>query len=264
MPSLAEAQTLLRNAIVENRPQEALLLLLGGRDPGKRLAIHQRHYEASLTRALFDKFPATTWLIGATTMTEAARAFVQRHPPSAACIAEYGVQFPCFLEDHVGTDRVPYLRSFAELEWHLAHAAIAIDRPPIGMDAFATIEADVLPDIRLSLQPGLCYCAAAWPIDNLIEFYLSEAAPERHVFEPTDVNLEICGARGEFRIQRLDPATYLFRNALAERQTIGVAAEQALQHDPDFDPGQALTTLVAGGLVIATIKPFKERRHGSH
>lgn len=252
MPSLAEAQAWLRAAIVEDRAHEALPLLVGGREPAKRLAIHQRHFEASLTGALLGKFPATAWLIGSAAITEAARSFVHRHPPTAPCIAEYGAEFPQFLARCVGSG-LPYLWAFAELEWHLGHASIAVAHPALAMDAFAMVAADELVELRLTLQPGLRYCAAAWPVDKLIGLYLSEAAPEHYAFEPAEVHLEICGYRGEFRIDRIDPATFTFRNALAERQMVGSAAEQALERDANFDPGQALATLVAAGLVVAMI-----------
>ena len=115
MPSLADAQTRLRKAIVEDWPHEALPLVVGGRAPAKRLAIHQRHFEASLTSALLGKFPATAWLIGSTAVTEATRAFVHRHPPTAPCLAEYGADFPQFLAQRIGAGRIPCLRAFAEL-----------------------------------------------------------------------------------------------------------------------------------------------------
>jgi Putative DNA-binding domain len=260
MLSLAEMQTRLRDAIVDHDVAGALPLLTGGRDAAGRLAVHRRHFEASLVLALLEKFPATTWLIGAQAMTEAARTFVHRHPPKTPCIAEYGVEFPNFVAGRVGAERVPYLGSFAEFEWHLGHAAIAIDRPPLGIQAFASISVDLLPDIRLALQPGLHYGTAAWPIDDLVRLYLSEAAPAQYTFEPADVYLEICGARGEFRIDRLDPATFAFRRTLAERETIEVAAERALERDGAFDPGQALTALVAGGLVVAIIEQVGAQR----
>src|SRR5437879_3972725 len=63
--------------------------------------------------------------------------------------------------------------------------------PPRGMDAFGSIAAAALPDIRLVLQPSLGYCPAAWPIDALIKLYLNETAPAQYAFEPFDVYLEI-------------------------------------------------------------------------
>src|SRR4051812_44951384 len=94
-----DLQRRMRNAIVAEHPatDEIAPFLVGARDPRARLAIHRRHYEASLVTALTDKFPAVTWLAGAAFMTEATRAFVHRHPPSMPCIAEYGADFPDFL-----------------------------------------------------------------------------------------------------------------------------------------------------------------------
>lgn len=246
----------MRDAVVADEAARALLpLLSGGRDPQARLAIHRCHYQASLTRALLDKFPAVSWLAGERFATAAAQAFTRDHPPSAPCIAEYGADYPAFLPSRAGAERLPYLRAFAELEWHLGQVSIAVDREPLTIESLASIDAGELPDRRLTLQGGLRYCAAAWPIDDLIKQYLSGAAPERYAFSPADVHLEIRGSRGEFRIERLAEAELMFGSAIASGATIGTAAERALDINATFDPGQALLRLVSAGLVIAIDNP---------
>jgi Putative DNA-binding domain len=256
MPTLIEIQRRMRDAVVADAAAGALLpLLTGGRAPQARLAIHRRHYQASLTRALLDKFPAVSWLAGERFAIAAARAFVHTHPPSAPCIAEYGADYPVFLANRAGAERLSYLRAFAELEWHLGQVSIAVDRPPLPIESLASIDASELPDHRLTLQGGLRYCTAAWPIDELIKQYLSGAAPECYAFDPAEVHLEISGARGEFRIERLAEAEFVFRSAMAGGATIGAAAERALEANATFDPGQALLRLVNAGLLIAIDKP---------
>src|SRR5437764_325068 len=123
------------------------------------LSIHRRHYEASLVTALMDKFPAVTWLAGAAFMEDAARAFVHRHPPRAPCIADYGADFPQFLRDEASAARLPYLASFAELEWCLGRSAIAVDEAPLALSAFADHAATTV-DVRLVLQSGLHFVIA--------------------------------------------------------------------------------------------------------
>ena len=81
MPSLAEVQASMRRAVVAGEASTTALELTGGSDPQARLAIHRRHYEASLVTALLTKFPATVWLTGSPLVTEAARLFVRAHPP---------------------------------------------------------------------------------------------------------------------------------------------------------------------------------------
>jgi hypothetical protein len=261
MPSLSDLQARVRDAVVGRPANEAAdlaALLTGGRDPLKRLAIHRRHHETSLVAALMEKFPAVTWLVGVSFMTEAAQTFVRRHPPGAPCIAEYGASFPEFLDGGAGAERLPYLRAFAELEWCLSRAAIAINVPPLAISTF-TKYAETLADLRLMLQPGLHYLAAAWPIDDLIRLHLNETKPERYVFEPSPVHLEIRGARGEFQIARLDAANFCFRSNVARGKPVGMASQAALELDGAFDPGRALATLIGDGLVSAITSTYGER-----
>ena len=256
MPSLLEIQREMRDAVVADEAGGALLpLLAGGHDPKTRLAIHRHHYQASLARALIDKFPAVAWLTGERFATASAQAFAHEHPPAAPSIAEYGADYPAFLASRTGAERLPYLRAFGELEWHVGQVSIAIDGPPLAIERLASIEANELPDQRLTLQPGLRYCAAAWPFDELIQQYLSDATPERYAFAPADVHLQIRGARGEFHIGRLAQPEFVFRSSIAGEATIGAAAERALDVDATFDPGQALLRLVSAGLVIAIEQP---------
>jgi Putative DNA-binding domain len=253
MLSLSDLQRRVRDAViadVSTTADDLTPLLVGGRDPRGRLAIHRRHYESSLVTALMEKFPATTWLTGAGFLGEAARAFVHRHPPSVQCIAEYAEDFPDFLGDHAGAERLPYLSDFARLDWCLGRAAIAVDAPPLALAAFGQ-HVDTLADLQLTLQQGLHYFAAAWPVDDLIQLYLSNTAPDYFAFDPLPVHLEIRGARGEFQVRRLDAASFAFRNALARGQSISAASEAALDREETFGPGRALPALVADGLVTA-------------
>ena len=119
MPALADVQAAVRDAIVRGDWRALAPMLVGGTHPEHRLAIHRRHYTASLTRALLDRFPATVWLVGSELVTDAATSFVREQPPSKPCLAEYGESFPHHLGAHPAAASVPYLSQFAELEWHL-------------------------------------------------------------------------------------------------------------------------------------------------
>ena len=251
MPSLAEMQLRIRRAVVDGNTTGIAFLLIGGRDPGQRLAIHQRHYRSSLVAAIRTKFPATAWLLGMPFLDEAAKQFVRQQPPAAPCIAEYGEEFPRFLSTYLGGARVPFLCSFAELEWHLGQVAIAVDQPALALDAFSTLEINTLMDASLMLQAGFRYLHASWPVDDLMKLYLTDTAHSEYRLAPTDVWLEVRGSRGEFHINRLNAAEFVFRKAVLDRQSIGNAAQRALDTNAEFDAGQAFTTLVNGGYVIA-------------
>jgi hypothetical protein len=88
--TLADIQAGIRDALVDGNGAAVAPVLVGGRRPAQRLAIHQRHYVASLTRALVERFPATVWLVGSELVTHVATLFVREHPPTRPCVAEYG------------------------------------------------------------------------------------------------------------------------------------------------------------------------------
>jgi len=178
MPALSELQAGVYRALTSGDAEAIAPWLTGGTDPLRRFAIHQRHFEASLASALVGKFPATAWLVGSEFVTGAARAFVHAHPPSRPCVAEYGEDFPAFLARSDAGGAVPYLRSFAELEWHVGQAAIAVE------------------DVR--------YMPAEWAVDDLIKLYLTDSSPEQFELAHEEVWLEIRGSRGDVEITRLE------------------------------------------------------------
>ncbi|MBI4521495.1 MAG: putative DNA-binding domain-containing protein [Gemmatimonadetes bacterium] len=249
MPLLAEVQAQIRRAVVAGDPTGVAPLLVGGRDARQRLAIHRRHYETSLVTALLGKFPATVWLVGSAFTTEAARHFVRDHPPRKPCIAEYGDEFPRFLASRPAAERVPYLGAFAELEWRVGQVSVAVDRPPLTIQAMSHIDLDDLADSVLTVQPGLRYIEAPWPVDALLQLYLTDSAPNELAFAPEEVRMEIRGARGAFHLTRLDAVEFMFRRAVAEGRPVGDAAEGALAANAVFAPGLSLATLVAEGAV---------------
>ncbi len=248
---LADLQQRMRHAVVTGDPASVSPLLVGGRHSAKRLAIHLRHYEASLTAAVVGRFPATGWLMGSRRLEDAARRFVHDHPPTAPCIAEYGRQFPAFLATWPDTAHLTYVPAFAGLDWHLGWLAVSIDVDAVERDRLAAIDPTDLTIMGVRFQAGTHYLRASWPVDTLITMYLSEASPESWTFVDEELRIEARGSRGSFRFSRLKAGEYAFRVSLAEGQTLGDAASLALAIDPGFDSGVALLTLVDEQLITS-------------
>jgi len=250
MLALADVQRQMRDAVVGGDASVAVLLV-GGDRPAGRLAIHQRHFEASLTAAVMGRFPASSWLVGANRLEAVARQFVHACPPSAPCIGEYGEGFPAFLAEAAATSHLPYVSSFAALDWHLGRVALCTDGPALGRADLVLVAPEVLAGVTLTLQPGLWYAHTGWPIDDLITLYLTDTAPEAFHIEPQDVRLEVRGSRGAVRFTRLGAGDFSFRSALATGESLEAAALRALTADPGFDPATALGSLLDSGLVVA-------------
>ena len=251
---LADLQQQMRDAVVSGDSASMAALLVGGRHPAKRLAIHLHHYEASLTAAVVGRFPATGWLIGPRRLEDAARRFVHDHPPTAPCVAEYGTRFPPFLATWHDTAHLTYVPEFADLDWHLGRLAVSIDVARVGRERLGAIDPSDLADVGVTFQSGTHYLRARWPIDELITMYLADASPESWTLREEDVRIEARGARGSFRFSRLSAGEYAFRASLSEGRTLGDAAGRALEVDPVFDPGVALLTLVDEHLITSVAR----------
>ncbi len=250
MPSLADVQTSIRIAMVTRETRALTPLLVGGRRPDRRLAIHTRHYETSLVTALLLRFPATVWLMGSTFVVDAARDFIRAHPPTRPCIAEYGHDFPQRLATRAAAT-VPYLRAFAELEYAVGAASLGVPDPPLELQCLSHIAAQDLPDVTLGLQSALRYQHTTWAVDRLLSVYLESSTPASFELPDAPVWLEILGARGEVQVARLTTGAFAFRTRIADRHTLGDAAAHALAVDSAFEPGPALADLFASGLVTA-------------
>ena len=249
MPALADLQAGVRSAVVEGDGSAIVSLLRGGADARQRLDIHQRHYATSLVTALLDRFPATVWLVGSGLVTDAARAFVRERPPSRPCIAEYGEDFPSFLSTRSAPSQVPYLGQFAELEWHLSRLALAIELPAIS--DLSTLDPAHVAQSRLVIQPSVHYLRVDWALDRLISLYLTDSQPDTYSLEPGDGWLELRGARGQLHMNRMTRGGFAFRAAVAAGAPLGDAAMTAVEADPAFDAGQAVTSLLSEGLVTS-------------
>jgi hypothetical protein len=195
MPALADIQAAVRNALVRGDRNALAPILSGSAHPEHRLAIHQRHYAASLTRALLDRFPATVWLVGSELVEDAATSFIRDQPPSKPCLAEYGESFPRHLGEHPAARSLPYLSQFAALEWHLGWLALATED-----------------------SPHVRHLHLDWSLDELIGVYLSNSAPDQFSLRHENVWLEIRGLRGSLELQRLAPDDFLRR---ADDQSAG-------------------------------------------
>ncbi|MEO8464641.1 MAG: DNA-binding domain-containing protein [Gammaproteobacteria bacterium] len=252
MLSLADLQCSVARAMITGETEPAAAWLVGGARPEKRLDIHLRHYEASLTAALREKFPACAWLAGANVVSAVACEYVRARPPRLLCIADYGEDFPRFLANDGRARTMPYLESFAALEWAVGRVSIAIDHPPISWSDIGRMGSERLLDSTLSLQPGVRYLSSTWGVDELMATYLSGIEPERFVLPESDTFIEVRGARGAVHLTRLDGATFTFRRELAAGCSIGYAAGAALDRDSTFDPGEALRLLAHANLIVTT------------
>lgn len=249
MPSLSETQAAFRDAVTGG-PREGLLAALRcPADVPARLDIYRRHHRESFRRHLRGRYPTLEWLLGTDRLVSLADATLCQSPPRAPSMAEYGEELVETVRQDAH-DLPPYIVDAARLDWALGCVSVAADQDAIGIDRLASVPAEELAEVRLSLQPGLAHVAAAWPVDALVALRLSAAVPEQLAFAPQDTRIELRGARGHFTLRRLSAGDFAFRAGIAAGDRLGSAAETALGQEASFDVAAALAALFAEGLVI--------------
>lgn len=248
MLPLAELQASFSRALLEGGERALAGLVEGG---PVRIEIHRNNLFASLGAALADMFPAICRLVDARFFAYAAHEFVRRSPPERAVLSEYGAGFADFLADFPPCRALAYLADVARLEWLMARAATAADAVPLAAGALAGIAPEATPRLRLRLHPALGYLASPWPVDRIWRANRATGADETIDLAEGGVRLEIARQDGVVVMRPLDAASFAFRSALAQGETLEPAALAALVADPGFDLAAALALLFQDGAVAA-------------
>lgn len=104
------------------------------------LAVCLNNYRAQLLACLTESFPAGRAWIGDSAFEGAAATHVDRVPPSAWTLDEYGRDFPETLDMIYPDD--PEVAELARLEWNLAVAFVGPDATPVDPAALSDIDWD--------------------------------------------------------------------------------------------------------------------------
>ncbi len=115
---------------------------------------------------------------------------------------------------------------------------------PLAPAAIATVLPDDTPRLALRFCPSIGFLASPWPIDRIWRANRAAAEDIETVsLGHGGVNLEVARRGGDVEFRLLDTATFAFRYALQQGNTLEAAAEAALAVDASFDLAAALATL---------------------
>ncbi len=260
MPMLAlrEVQAAFRRAMIEGDDGVvAALVAADGIAATERLAIYRNNVQISLTDVLRDTFPAVCRLVDERFFAYAAHAFLSRHPPQRACLAEYGAGFADFLAEFPPCRALVYLPDVARLEWLMNRAAHAADAAPLLPSSLAGVGAGDAPRLVFRLDPSLGFLASPWPVDRIWRLNRPGARGDETVdLAAGGVRLEVGRHGPDVVFRALDAATFAFRKAIAGGATLDAATAMAFAADARFDLGVAVADLFRDGAVVAfTLAP---------
>ncbi|HMO09647.1 MAG TPA: DNA-binding domain-containing protein [Paracoccaceae bacterium] len=219
-----------------------------GRPAGRRFSVYRNNLAHGLAEALAALFPRAQALLGAEYFAALAGLFWRAHPPRGPVLAEWGDDFPAFLDRFPPLAHLPWIGDVARLERALVESYHAADAAPVPPERMTALPPDRLAAARLRLAPSLRWLASAHPVLDLWRAALGEAPPPapgpqevavvRPGYDPAPVPLPAGGAA--------------FLTALAAGRTLAEAAQAA---GPGHDLTATFALLLAQGAITAIEEP---------
>ena len=165
MPSLAETQTTLIDAIVHSR-NDALLNLIAHSPISleRALRVHKSTVFGGLANALRLAFPTVDWLVGESFFDQAAAEYARMSPPAEADFGHFFEGFANFLADYSLAQSVPYLADVARFDR-------ALDRAGQSKLDWAESAFDLDASTRLDLSASLSVLDTSYPVDDIRSAY---------------------------------------------------------------------------------------------
>lgn len=230
VPTLLETQRALRAALfpLESDPLDEPLDPALPLDP-LSVAIHRNTCQRTLLNSLRVAFPAVERLVGAEFLEGAARAFIERHLPSSACLSFYGAEWPEFLADFAPAADVPYLAEVARLEWAVNVALHAEEAAGLELARLAGLDEPTLASLRFTPHPSLTLLELRYPADRIWQAVLAQddAAMAAVDLASGPVHLLVARRSAGVEVTRLTRAAWVFTARLAARLPLETALDAA-------------------------------------
>lgn len=218
---------------------------LEGLIEGPGLWVHRNTVRLTLGDALGDLYPVTRQLVGDEFFLQAAKEFLRTHPPAAATLLLWGVDFPVFLQAYAPVSGLPYLPDLARLEWRRHQALHGAEALPLTAEDLAALPPDQADGLVLILHPTAQVLVSDWPVLDLWQAHQAPEGLEALDFAPRRQEILIVRPQAQVGLFPLPHGGARFLAALD--QGIGVAIAGAMELDPDFDAGAVLGTALTQG-----------------
>lgn len=215
-----------------------------GRPARRRFDVYRNNVVVGLMGALETAFPAVRSLVGEENFRVLARDHARAHPPRSPLMMHYGADMPAFLAGYEPVRHLRYLPDVARLELAMRRSYHAADATPLPAGELAAVAPEMLAGMRFRLAPAVEPIGSRWPLQAIRRFALDRTAPK-----PTPMAEDVLVLRPEFDPFALavPPGSARFVAALGDGATLGQAVDAGGE---GFDPGPALTALIAHGGVI--------------
>lgn len=232
------------------QPAPAVVAGPNGKSAAKRYNVYRNNVTVSLIDALVAIYPAVQRITGIDFFRAMARFHIRETLPTSPLLFDYGRDFPDFIENYRFARSMPWLADTARVERAWLDAYHAADAEPLSPDAFATVPAERLADICVTLHPSTRIVRSRYSALTIFTANRSmEPVGPINAAEPEEAL--ITRPAMEVIASRLPTGGAALVEALMSGTTLGEAIAAALDCDPSFDIASALTSLIEAGAITA-------------
>jgi hypothetical protein len=261
MPSLREQQLRFAETILGTDDAVLPVGFFSVDDAAPRVSVYRNNVFSNYRNALGATYPVVCRLVGKAFFDAAADAFVRARPSTSGDLNIYGGDLGDFLASYPYAADLPYLAEVARLEWVIDEAQRAAKRERTSYEvlaALAAIPAELLPSITIGLDPSCGLVVSSLPLLHIWRVNQPDFAGDERVDlgEGAD-RLLVRRDADTVGIERIDPGTFAFLQALASGQTLALALEAAQAADAAFDLGAALRRHVGAGTLARIDLPVR-------
>lgn len=221
-----------------------------GSDPARRFAVYRNNVVVSLIDALADTFAVTQALVGEEFFRAMARAFIQSNGVKTRVLAWVGADFADFIAAFPPAATLGYLADVARLEMLRVRAYHAADAPELAPQALGLALADpqVLPNLRLTLHPGVGLLQSPYAVHSV--WAAHQGALPGDGVDPYVAQAVLVYRRAlDVEVLGLSAGQAHFVARLMGGAGLAMAANEAAQHDEEFDLSPFLAMLLQRQLV---------------
>lgn len=251
MPRLAERQRDFAAALLDPElPVPPGLVGPDGEPSLKRFSVYRNNVVAGLTETLKDAYPAVHRLVGTDFFRAMARVYVAIEPPRSPIMLDYGAGFPDFIGSFEPAASLPYLADVARIERAWTKAYHAPEASPLELAAFAAIDPDQLPAIRLRLHPSVRFVRSRFPALTIWQMNVGDSVAAPLDLDAGGEDALIVRPLADVEVRLLPAGSFEFVQELANESSILAALEAGLTANPRFDLAANLSDLTQSGAVV--------------
>ena len=221
-----------------------------GKAAVKRFGVYRNNVVVSLIDALAATFPAVQRIVGEEFFRAMARVHALATPPTSPLMAEYGREFPAFLEGFEPAQSLPYLPDVARIERAWLDAYHAADAAPLDPAALGNVPPERLGAVRFIAHPAVRIVRSRYAAVSITAMNRSDGdVSPVDVARPEDALLT--RPHLEVALRSLPPGGASFLLALMNGATLGEAAAAGTNDHADFDLPANIGGMLEAGVFTA-------------